>query len=375
MADRRPQLGVNHWLTSQPDTIILQPTSLCPLACTYCYLPERHLKQDMTSAIPAAVAAGIEPSWSPVEVVWHGGEPLAVGPARFAELLEPFESLRRAGRVQHKVQTGATLITDAWCEVFERHEIGVGVSIDGPQSTNHHRVDRAGRPMFDRIVAGIETLTRHDIPFIVLAVVSRDGTSRAHDVLDFLRDLGSRWVGFNIEAKEGANVHGDIPAMEQALRFWRDTFTWCKQHRDVKVREVERLLGFLGLESTVRGADARHDLIPTVGWNGDVVLLSPELLGVRDARYHDFVAGNILMDSLATILSRTADLSYVQEFLIGLERCKATCEFFSYCQGAHAGDRYFEHGTFAATETEHCRTSVQAPVMALADLMNRKEAE
>ncbi|MGH3922247.1 MAG: cyclophane-forming radical SAM peptide maturase AmcB [Pseudonocardiaceae bacterium] len=373
MTDTRSRLGVSHWLTSQPDTIILQPTSLCPLACTYCYLPERHFKQDMAPTVAAAVAAGIQPDWAPIEVVWHGGEPLAIGLARFAELLEQFEPLRQVGRVQHKVQTGATLITDAWCELFERYEIGVGVSIDGPRSANHHRVDRAGRPMFDRIVAGIDTLKRHEIPFIVLAVVSQDGTSRAHDVLDFLRDLGSAWVGFNIEAREGANVRGDTPAMEQAQRFWRDTFTWCKENREMTVREVERLLRFIGLKSETRAVDARHDLIPTIGWNGDVVLLSPELLGVRDARYHDFVVGNVLADSLVPILDRAANVSYVQEFLIGLERCKTTCEFFSYCQGAHAGDRYFEHGTFMATETEHCKTSVQAPVLALADLVNRKE--
>lgn len=375
MTDVRSQLGVSHWLTSQPDTIILQPTSLCPLDCDYCYLLERHLKQDMTPAVAAAVAAGIEPSSSPVEVVWHGGEPLAVGSARFAALLEPFEPLRRAGRVRHKVQTGATLITDGWCELIERYEIGVGVSIDGPRSANHHRVNRVGRPMFDQIVAGVETLKRHEIPFIVLAVVSQDGTSGARDVLDFLRDLGVGWVGFNIEAKEGANVHGDTPAMDQAQRFWRDTFLWCQQHRDVTVREVDKLLGFLGLEPASRAADARHDLIPTVGWNGDVVLLSPELLGVQDDRYHDFVAGNVLADPLPTILGRAADLAYVQEFLVGLERCKATCEFFAYCQGAHAGDRYFEHGTFTATETEHCRTSVQAPVLALAELMNSENGE
>lgn len=373
MIDARSRLGVRHWLTSQPDTIILQPTSLCPLACTYCYLPERHLKQDMSPAVAAAVVAGIKPEWSQIEVVWHGGEPLAVGRARFTELLEHFEPLRRAGRVQHKVQTGAALITDAWCELFDRFEIGVGVSIDGPRSVNQQRVNRAGRPMFDRIVAGIETVKRHDLPFIVLAVVSQDGTSRAHEVLDFLREQGAQWVGFNIEAKEGANADGDTPAMDQAQRFWRDTFTWCNENREVAVREVDRLLGYLGLAPTTREADARHDLIPTIGWNGDVVLLSPELLGVRDDRYGDFVAGNVLADPLSTILDRAAELPYVQEFLTGLERCKATCEFFSYCQGAHAGDRYFEHGTFTATETEHCKTSVQAPVLALAELVNGEE--
>jgi len=367
------KLGVDHWLTKWPDTIILQPTSFCPMNCDYCYLLERQRKQEMTPDVAAAVAAGIEPSWPPVEVVWHSGEPLAVGPTRFADLLEPFESLRRAGRVQHKVQTGATLITDEWCELFERYEIGVGVSIDGPRSANRHRVNRAGRPMFDQIIAGIETLKRQDIPFIVLAVVSQDGTTSAHEVLDFLRDVGARWVGFNIEAKEGANVDSAVPAMEQAQEFWHDTLTWCTENREVTVREVNRILGFAGLTPAARESDAHHDLIPTVGWNGDAVLLSPELLGVRDKHYDDFVAGNVLTDSLPLVLDRAAELRYVQEFMVGLERCKATCEFFSYCQGAHAGDRYFEHGTFTATETEHCKTSVQALVHALAELTERKE--
>jgi uncharacterized protein len=265
------------------------------LACTYCYLPQRHLKQDMSPSVAAAVAAGIEPDWPLVEVVWHGGEPLVVGPRRLVALLEPFEPLRRARRVRHKVQTGATPISDAWCELLERYEIGVGVSIDGARSANRHRVDRAGRPMFDRIVAGIETLKRHSIPFVVLAVVSRKGTHRAVEVLDFLRDLGCRWVGFNIEAKEGANALGD--------------------NRDVTVREVQQLLGFLGLEPAVRTADAQHDLIPTIAWNGDVVLLSPELLGVADVAYHDFVAGNVMTDTLPVILHRAGDPRYVREFL------------------------------------------------------------
>lgn len=106
--------------------------------------------------------------------------------------------------------------------------------------------------------------------------------------------------------------------------------------------------------------------------NGDVVLVSPELLGVCDPHYDDFVAGNVLRDPLPTILQRAASLRYIQEFTVGLKRCKETCEFFAYCQGAHAGDRYFEHGSFDATETEHCKTSIQAPILALTDLVNQR---
>jgi uncharacterized protein len=222
---------------------------------------------------------------------------------------------------------------------------------------------------FDRAVAGIQALRRHDIPFIVLAVVGRDGVEHATDILDFLRDLGTHWIGINIEAREGANRDGDTPTREQAHRFWRDAFTWATNNPQVTLREFDRLLGFVGLPAEHRAADAQHDLIPTIGWNGDTVLLSPELLGIQDERYHDFVVGNVLTEPLLSILDRASTTGYVQEFLTGLERCKAGCEFFTYCQGAHAGDRYFEHGTFIATETDHCRGSVQAPVLALTDLI------
>jgi uncharacterized protein len=59
--------------------------------------------------------------------------------------------------------------------------------------------------------------------------------------------------------------------------------------------------------------------------------------------------------------------------MTSLEQCKATCQFFTYCQEGHAGNRYFEHTTFLVTETEHCRTSIQAPVLALADLTDERK--
>lgn len=356
-------------LGSSPSAIIVQPTTFCPLRCTYCYLPKRHLNQRMTPAIARAIADHIPVEWSaqaPVEIVWHGGEPLAIGRARLAELLEPFEPLRDQGRIRHVVQTGATLIDDAWCALLTEYDFAVGVSLDGPEYANRHRVDRRGRPVFGRALAGIETLRRHSLEFTVLAVVSVDNADAA-ETLDFLAGTGCTRIGFNIEAAEAANRHARTPALEQARRFWRDVLAWSETHSQVEIREIERLLRFLALDKSQRDADARHDPLPTIGWNGDVVLLSPELLGVCEPQYDDFVAGNVTAEPLPAILRRAASVGYVREFLDGVAQCKATCEFFAWCQGAHAGNRYFEHGTFTATETNHCQTTYQAPVLALHD--------
>jgi len=363
------------WFAAEPAAIIMQPTTLCNVDCAYCYLPARNRKRDMTPEVARAVASSIPDRWPSsgrLEIVWHGGEPLTIGPNGLAVLLAPFEALRRAGRVRQVIQTNATLITDAWCDLFAEHDMAVGVSIDGPRAANRRRVDWRGREVFDRIVTGIEKLKEHGIPFTVIAVVSQDTTGDAYEMLDFIAGLGCPHVGINMEEKEGVNTHRSTPGIGQARRFWRDTFRWSRDHPAMAVREVERLLAFLVLDRDQRAADTEHDLIPTVGWDGDVVLLSPELLGVHAPRYDDFIGGNVLTDPLPAILKTAPGLSYVREFQAGISKCKATCDFFAYCQGSHAGNRFFEHGWFNVTETEHCRTSTQALVLALHDIAHEQ---
>lgn len=141
-------------------TVIVQPTTFCNADCSYCYLPDRKARKDMPIEVSEAIAASIAEQGcpDPVEVVWHGGEPLALGPARFESQLKPFERLRRRGLVAHSVQTNGTLIDQQWCELFRTYGVRVGVSIDGPVIANGNRVDWSGRLIFDRIMRGIGTL-------------------------------------------------------------------------------------------------------------------------------------------------------------------------------------------------------------------------
>ncbi|MEO7194521.1 MAG: hypothetical protein ABIZ05_06810 [Pseudonocardiaceae bacterium] len=97
-------------------------------------------------------------------------------------------------------------------------------------------------------------------------------------------------------------------------------------------------------------------------------MLSPELLGMKSPQYADFIAGKVLSKPLHRILSQISDLPYVQEFQKGVQRCKQTCDFFAFCQGGQAGNRFFEHGTFSTTETHHCQITIQALVTGFADL-------
>src|ERR1041384_2357212 len=131
-----------------PEYVVLQPTTLCNLDCTYCYLPHRALDRRMSVEVARAVAADVN-GWAAdndrFSVVWHGGEPLAAGRDHLAVLMAPFEG------VEHHVQTNATLIDDRWCNFFAAHRVRVSVSVDGPAVRNGQRVTRGGAAAYERI--------------------------------------------------------------------------------------------------------------------------------------------------------------------------------------------------------------------------------
>lgn len=372
-----PSAAYQRWIAPQASLVVMQPTTLCNLNCGYCYLPDRAKRREMSVEVAEAVAASLysQPADHVVELCWHGGEPLAIGLDRITRLWEVFEPLRTAGRLVHSLQTNATLISDVWCDVFERYDIKVGVSIDGPQHLNRHRVDRAGRESYGRTVGGIDRLRGRGIDFSAIAVVN-PGEVIATEVLDLLAAIGASSIGINMEEREGVNLGRSLPAASAARGFWTDTIEWALTHPDVEVRELERVGSYLRM---IRGGGRerwesyRFDPLPTVAFNGDVVLLSPELAGIKDGHYGDFIAGNVRHQSLDEILAGASRLRYVAEFLDGLEACRRTCEFFDFCRGAQAGNRYFENGRFDTTETNYCRVSRQELVRALIDTTPEQE--
>ncbi|MGW3179169.1 cyclophane-forming radical SAM peptide maturase AmcB [Kitasatospora sp. NPDC001119] len=377
-----------HRIHGVPRNLVIQPTGFCNLDCTYCYLPDRDAKAPMPTAVAEAVARSASElvgelvgghSRKPLGLIWHAGEPLALGRRRFTELLRPFEELRREGLLEHAVQTNATLLNDEWCDLLTEYGFRVGVSVDGPADLTARRIDRKGRPAFDRIMKGIERLRRHGVPFSLIAVVSRETITHPDRLLDFLAALRPVSIGLNIEESEGVNTERHPPTREQAVEFWRKVLAWSRRQPGgtAPVRELERLGRYLRMSRAQR-PDRTHlsraDPLPAIAKNGDVFLLSPELAGVTAPAYNDFRAGNVLEQSIGAILGQAHRLTYVGEFLTGLEECESTCEFFDYCRGSQAGNRYFEHQTFAVAETDYCRVTEQAPVLALADTVREEQA-
>jgi uncharacterized protein len=361
VSGRRTAFSGMRGISDVPTYVVMQPTTLCNLDCTYCYLPWRAEDRKMPVTVAAAVASAAN-GWAAqgrFSVVWHGGEPLAAGREHLADLLAPFDP-----GVEHHVQTNATLIDDAWCEFFAAHEIRVSVSVDGPAERNDQRVTRGGRPSYDRIARGIDALRRHGIAFSALCVVGRPTPGLATELYDYFLDLGCDVLGVNIEELEGVNSRSNAHPADDVTAFWAELVAAWRRDPRIHVREVEWTLRYAAAVLDAVEDDVlprRLDPIPTVAYDGSVVLLSPELAGFTDPRYGDFSSGNVVRTPLVELLrAATADpgrTPWVAEFLRGVEACRASCPYFGFCGGAHAANRYFEHGRFDGTETNHCRNS------------------
>jgi uncharacterized protein len=346
------------------NVVVIQPTTLCNANCTYCYLPGRDRRDLMSVDVAKAIARGIADQDAPwaVRVLWHAGEPLTVGHEHFELLLAPFEELRRAGKVSHATQTNATLVDAAWCDLFARYEVGVGVSIDGPQALNLHRVDWQGREIFDRSMRGMSQLRAAGIRFNVVAVVSPQTITRASDLLEFLDGLGVDQVHVNFEERQNANDQRPLVSRDEAERFWRDALVYLRGDTNLRIRQLGTLSEFLAGETLLGGRQP----VPSVTSTGDVVLAAAELIGAIAPRYGNFVVDNVLRTSLRDIVASAGTVPYVQDYARGLANCRASCSFWDYCGGLNdGGNRWAEHHDLAATETAFCRTVIQAPVAAL----------
>lgn len=346
-------------ISAVPSYVVLQANTLCNLACTYCYFPERALHQPMPQAVAGAAAETVN-RWAVSDpdfaVVWHGGEPLAAGRPALTALMEPFTG------VSHQVQTNATLINDEWCQFFSERRVRVSVSVDGPEELNDHRVIRGfGRPAYRRIIKGIEALRRNGLDFAALCVVSNPRPGLATQLYDYFLGLGCDALGISIEEQEGVNERVNDAGDDAVRAFWAELVAAWRGNPKIRVREIDHAIGYLVAvsEGRVGGVlPSAIDPMPMITPDGRVYLLSPELAGFSDRRNGDFSSGNVLQTPLDEIVAEAiVTPSWITEFVSGVEACRATCEYFGFCGGANAGNRYFEHGRFDQTRTNHCRNS------------------
>jgi uncharacterized protein len=213
-------------------TFVVKVHELCNLNCTYCYMynlaDRSYLDRpaQMSERVRDALFARLREHASahhvnPIVVVIHGGEPLLAGHSyidRWSTGLR--EAMDGVADVHLRLQTNGILLDDRWVELFHRHRIRIGISLDGPREQNDRfRVYRSGRGSFDRVQRGLQRVIDHELGSEVFGAILSVANPEipARDMWDFWRGLGVTRYDFNLPHC----THDNPPWFDQAtLTAW-----------------------------------------------------------------------------------------------------------------------------------------------------------
>lgn len=190
---------------TRPFHLMLKPAgAACNLRCTYCYYLKTAALYPaggrMTDAVLERVTAAYLHAHPGPEVVfgWQGGEPLLMGIAFYQRALAYQRQYARPHqRVVNAIQTNGTLLTDAWAALFAEHRFLVGISLDGPPALHDaYRQDPTHGGSYERVVAGLQTLLRHQVDVNALVTVHRANVAEPLQVYRHLLELGLAHLQF-----------------------------------------------------------------------------------------------------------------------------------------------------------------------------------
>lgn len=367
----------------QIQLLVVQPTPFCNIDCRYCYLPDRTNKAVVADGTLSNLFSQVFASgWAGegLNVVWHAGEPLVLPVTFYRRALALIDELNLARQpVNHSFQTNGTLIDDAWCDFIAEARINVGVSIDGPQHLHDkNRVTRAGRGTFDRTIAGIRRLRDRNVPFHVISVLTAESLAAPREMFDFYLAEGIEHVCFNVEESEGdhrSEAFADAAIDRAYYRFLSEFWRLSAAHpgRLKFIRELDDAQAnvFRPQQSGFFNQLTTPFAVTSMDWTGNIATFSPELLGLKNAAYDDFVLGNINRDRLVDLPGSPLLARMKADIDAGVSLCRESCEYFSVCGGGEPVNKLFENGSFATAETTYCRMTKMRATDLVLDRLER----
>lgn len=336
-------------------TMLKPAGSTCNLDCSYCYyldkavqyggrqstmsdeLLEEYIRQYITA--------------NAVDVVtfcWHGGEPLLLGVDFYRKAVALQQKYAAGKRIDNTLQTNATLINEEWCEFFKESGFLVGVSLDGPQDVHDaFRLDKGGRPTWERVMKSVEMLRRYGVEFNTLSVVNSRCEGRGAEIYRFFKSIGSRYMQFlpavehvvdrpelhrplivspttegarPAEWNVGARAYGEF--LNDIFDEWvlADVGRYFVQMFDATLAQ------YCGVQPGVCSMGETCGDCLVVEHNGDVYNCDHFV-------YPDYLLGNIKEQSLAEIYASPKRFRFGLDKRNTLPRECLGCEFYFACRG------------------------------------------
>lgn len=246
------------------NTFFLRIAACCNLNCDYCYVFKHRdtswqnypkvisldtVKKFSYRLREYAVKNNIEE----LNIVFHGGEPLMCGTEQVIHYADIIKSqIGSASKVYFSIQTNGTLITEQFVHECDTRNIGISLSIDGPNEYhNKHRKFKNNDDSFICVMNAVHILNKHPNVFEgVIGVI--DPLFNVKNVFDFFDNTcfpsvdlllpDSTYLDLPLGREKNKNIYIDwlIAAFD----------AWFFEHPNIQMRTFEHIVGAIIGESS-----------------------------------------------------------------------------------------------------------------------------
>lgn len=321
--------------------LIKPASSLCNLACTYCFYHDvsTHrlfpstgtMQQDTAHALIKQACHYAEPTH--ITFAFQGGEPTLAGLEFFKEFVSFVNQTKRIDHViEYAIQSNGTRFNEDWYLFLKEHNFLVGVSIDGfKENHDQFRRDHHGQPTHQKIMETIDALRHHQIDFNVLTVLTDSLSQQPEKLYAFYKTHAFNYVQL-IPCLAPLDDSHDPHALkpEGYAEFYKRFYDlWLTDYIQGDYMSVTlfdniipMLLGHPPSQCGMLGFCTPQFVIEA---NGDVY---PCDFYVLD----EYRSGNIKNDSLQSLLHHPNTQKFIREPKKNSPLC-ASCSFKSICHG------------------------------------------
>jgi len=205
-------------LPSSVSVMYLLLTDACNLACDYCFIENQIPKEQnrifmSTEIVKKSVdfftkAINRHPNYFEKKktIIFYGGEPL-MNKNVFMEAVKYITELKHEGVLPKLLSvnlvSNGLFFTSELVDFVSEHKVNVSISIDGDKaSTNLHRRDFCGEPVFDRVMGKLKLFKDRNMPVGISCTINEETIKNQKETIEFLiSKIGVKGLGFNILAR------------------------------------------------------------------------------------------------------------------------------------------------------------------------------
>ena len=329
-----------------------KPTgAICNLDCAYCFFlskeklyPKSNFR--MSDEVLVEYIKQYLQSQSVPEVIitWQGGEPTLMGLDFFDranKYAEKFKKPRQ--RVSFAIQTNGILLDDEWGKFLHDNHYLVGISIDGTEAHhNIYRRDKANKPTFKKVIAGLNILKKYKVDTNILCTVNAGNGDHPLEVYRFFRDeLQAEYIQFiPIVERENEQITEPSVHPEQWGDFLIAIFDeWIR-------RDVGRVFipTFESALANWYGVLAGICVFNETCGNALALEHTGDLYACDHFVNPNYLLGNIRKTPMPELVNSEKQRKFGQDKKVALPQTCRDCDFLFACHGGCPKNRFGEDG-------------------------------